>query len=322
VVALLRKAGLFTLGLSVLLLPTAALRFFAADRSTEEPLEVARSYLKATHARDYAAAYRFISSADRIILDQESYLQAQVALRGFASQLAKQLARDIEIQVIERETKDDRARLTIDYKLPAADELSALLYNWDEDKLNALSYAEQQRIFAALETMKKARNVITTEGRETFTLVKEGSHWKIFLDWASGIKVSFDAAVPPNDAFEVEVLRRTLFAGMDEPFQTSLKLRNRGQRELVARIDHRIEPKEVADRIAMIACGFLRPLTLEPGEEREVSSAYLLEAGFPRNTALSITFKFNLANGRRAGSLGKKAARGAPTVAFQPILAP
>jgi hypothetical protein len=306
VVALLRKAGLFTLGFLVLLLPAAAVRFLAADRSPENPVDAVRSYLEATHARDYREAYRFISSADRIILDQESYLQAQVALGGFAIQLAKQLARDMEIRVVERETKDDRARLTLDYKIPAADELSSLLYNWDQDKLNALPYAEQQRIVAALEKMQKSRNMITTEGRETFTLVKEGGHWKIFLDWASGIKVSFDAAVPPHDAVEVEVLRRTLFAGMDEPFQTSLKLRNRGHREVVARIDHRIEPKEFADRIAMIACGFLRPLTLNPGEEREVSSAYLLDPGFPKNTALRITFEFSVANVPRAHRFGKK----------------
>jgi hypothetical protein len=306
VVALCHKAGLFTLGLLVLLLPAAAVRFLAADRSPENPVDAVRSYLEATHARDYREAYRFISSADRIILDQESYLQAQVALGGFAIQLAKQLARDMEIRVVERETKDDRARLTLDYKIPAADELSSLLYNWDQDKLNALPYAEQQRIVAALEKMQKSRNMITTEGRETFTLVKEGGHWKIFLDWASGIKVSFDAAVPPHDAVEVEVLRRTLFAGMDEPFQTSLKLRNRGHREVVARIDHRIEPKEFADRIAMIACGFLRPLTLNPGEEREVSSAYLLDPGFPKNTALRITFEFSLANVPRAHRFGKK----------------
>jgi hypothetical protein len=93
---------------------------------------------------------------------------------------------------------------------------------------------------------------------------------------------------------------------MDEPFQTTLRLRNGGPRALVARIDHRIEPKEFSSRIAMIACGFLRPLTLNPGEEREVSSAYLLDAGFPKNTPLRITFEFTLANLPSAHSWDEK----------------
>ena len=102
------------------------------------------------------------------------------------------------------------------------------------------------------------------------------------------------------------VLKRKLFAGTDEPFQTNLKIKNRGPREVVARIDHRIEPKEFAGHLAMIACGFLRPLTLQPGEEREVSSAYLLDPGFPKETPLSITFEFNLASAPRADSVGKQ----------------
>jgi len=305
VVAPFRKPALFALALVLLLLPAAAVRFFAADRSPENSLEVVRSYLKAIHAQDPREAYRFISSADRRVFDQESYVQTQAALRGFAAQLAKQLAADMEIQVVDRETKDDRPRLTLDYKVPAADELSSRLYNWDQDKLNALPRAEQPRIIRALEKMRKAGNMITIEGRETFNLVKEDGQWKIVLDWASGIRVSFDAAVPLNNAIDVVVLKRKLFAGTDEPFQTNLKIKNRGPREVVARIDHRIEPKELAGHLAMIACGFIRPMTLQPGEEREVSSAYLLDPGFPKNTALGISFVFELAGAPRPDSLGR-----------------
>ena len=300
--ALFRKATLFALGVVLLLSPAAVVNFIAGNRSPENPLEVARSYFRATQARDYRDAYRFISSADQNLLDQESYLQAQFALRGFAAQLAKQLAADMEIRVVERETKDDRARLTLDYKVPAADEVSALLYNWDQDKLNALSRAEQQRIIGALEKMRKAGNMINIEGRETFNLVKEDGRWKVFLDWASGIKVSFNAALPSDSLVEVEVLKRALFASVDEPFQTNLKFWNRGQREVIARIDHVIEPREFAGSVAMIACGFLRPMTLYPGEVREVSSAYLLDSGFPKATQLRITYEVKLGPNASAAS--------------------
>ena len=195
--------------------------------------------------------------------------------------------------------------MTLDYKVPAADEVSTLLYNWDQDKLNALSRTEQQPIIGALEKMRKAGNMINIAGRETFNLVKEDGRWKVFLDWASGIKVSFNAALPSDSLVEVEVLKRELFASVDEPFQTNLKFRNRGRHEIVARIDHLIEPREFAGRVAMIACGFLRPLTLYPGEVREVSSVYLLDPGFPKNTMLSITFEINLKSTPRADSVAK-----------------
>jgi cytochrome c oxidase assembly protein Cox11 len=112
--------------------------------------------------------------------------------------------------------------------------------------------------------------------------------------------------LPADSAVAVEVVTRKLFAGLDEPFQTSLKIRNRGEREVIARIEHRIEPKEYAGHIAMIACGFLSPMTLQPGETREVSSAYVLDPGFPKKTAFGITFKFDLASTSSAASVAER----------------
>jgi hypothetical protein len=304
-----RKICLLSAALAVLLAPGV---FWLAHRppSHAEALFVAESYFKASYARDFGAAYRHISSADRQVTNQVDYVHAQRSFSGFALELAKIVAAQTEFRLVEHEIKGDRARLILDYKVPAGDEISSRLFNWDQNKLNALSRAERQRIIDALERIKKARNVITTEGRETFNLVNEDGHWKIFLDWASGIPVSFDAVLPADSELEVEVLTRKLFAGFDEPFQTNLKIRNRGEREVVARIDHRIEPKEYAGHVTMIACGFLSPMTLQRGEEREVSSAYLLDPGIPKNTALRITFVFDLASAPRADNLGRTAAAG------------
>jgi hypothetical protein len=44
----------------------------------------------------------------------------------------------------------------------------------------------------------------------------------------------------------------------------------------------------------MIACGFPTPLALRPGEERNISSAYLLDESFPRGAPLNITYAFQL----------------------------
>ena len=36
------------------------------------------------------------------------------------------------------------------------------------------------------------------EGEEEFILVREGSKWKVFLDWAAGVQVKFDTTLPAN----------------------------------------------------------------------------------------------------------------------------
>jgi cytochrome c oxidase assembly protein Cox11 len=271
------------------------LLFFLTQRTPNpHPVEIAKAFYKASYARDFDAAYAYISSVDRQVRDRATYIDGKKSFSGFALELSKRLADQVGVQIVKSDVSADRARLTLDYKAPAADELSELLFNWDQNKLNALSRAEQRRIMNAVDKLAKAENTISVAGRETFNLVKERGRWKISLDWASGINVSFEAAAPVNDALEVEVLEPGLVASRDEPFQTSLKLRNRGHQEIVARIDHRIEPKDYAGHVAMIACGFLRPLTLQPGEERQVSSAYLLDPEFPKNTKLRIAYQFSL----------------------------
>ncbi len=265
-----------------------------------EPIEVAKAFYKATYARDVGSADAHLSAADRRAKDHTGYVYGRESFSGFALELAKRFADLIEFQVVEREISAERARLTLDYRVPAADEHSLLLFNWNQSKLNALPRAKQQSIVNALENLAKGGNAINIEGRETFNLVKENGRWKVFLDWASGINVTFAATLPVHNALEVEFLQPEIFARKDEPFQSNLKLRNRGQHPVVTRIDHRIEPKEYAGDITMIACGFLRPLTLGPGEEREVSSAYLLDPGFPKSKALNITYVFKVESSPRA----------------------
>jgi hypothetical protein len=282
-VCLISAAGA---GLSIPLL------FFLADRAPDA-VDVAKAFYKANYARDFEAASAYLSAADREISDQAGYLYRDESY-GFALELAKRFADQIKFHVTRREISADRARLTLEYKIPAPDELSSLLFGWNQARLNPLSGPERRRITAALENLDKSESSISIEGRETFILVKENGQWKIFLDWASATPVFFNAVLPVENAIEVEFLQRRIFAGKNEPFESNLKLRNRSPREIVARIEHRIEPKEFSDDITMIACGFLRPLTLRPGEERQISSAYLLDPRFPRNKPLSIAYQFHV----------------------------
>ncbi|HEU4344709.1 MAG TPA: hypothetical protein VFU31_24400 [Candidatus Binatia bacterium] len=260
----------------------------------EKPLQVVKAYLKASYARDYREAYLYISSTDRRVRDQNSFVRAQGSFSGFTLQLAKKLADDMELWVVEKEISSDRARYKVGYRMPAAEELSALTFAWDSGKLNSLSPAGQKQLLTTLERLKRQGKMIMTEGQETFDLVSDQGSWKIFFDWGLGIKVTLKADSAPSNELEARFAQSEFIIKQNEPFQIDLKVKNHGQRELIARIVHHLEPAETIDYVDMIACGALAPLVLRPGDEREISSAYVIRDGVRPDTPVAITYEFKL----------------------------
>jgi hypothetical protein len=289
---ILRKFGLIAAALAGLWIPALALMENASPRA----VETAKAFYKATRAGDSRKAQVYLTAADRQAAD---LMEADSALgdrqrTGFALALSRQFAQFIEIAVANREENGDRARITLDYKVPAGDELSALLLGGDAAKLNALSGPERRRLLVALRKMPKAEPAVAIEGREIVELRQESGVWRVFLNSAAATLVSFAALLPDSNSIDVAFSKDRLLAGSDEPFQSDITIRNLTKRALVTRIDHRIEPEEHAGSITMIACGFLRPLVLHPGEKRQVSSAYLLDPAFPKASRLKIGYQFKL----------------------------
>ena len=144
---------------------------FAAPRSA--PVDVVKAYLQAIHARDFDAAYSYISSADRRARDKQGYLRSQQSLSGFALQLARRLSADMEVWLIEERSGPNRALVEVGYRLPSGDEIAPQLLDWNPDKLNALSAKEHSAIVEALEKSEKNGKIVTVEGRETFEILLE-----------------------------------------------------------------------------------------------------------------------------------------------------
>jgi hypothetical protein len=164
--------------------------------------------------------------------------------------------------------------------------------DWNPDHLNALSRPQQEQLLEALGKLRKDGKMIMIEGQETVDLVSDEDGWKIFLDWASGIKVTLTADAASSAGVEARFVQNDLIVKRDEPFQIDLKITNRSERPIVARIVHRVEPREMENQIDMIACGALRPLTLQPGEVQEISSAYLIRNGAAAGSRIGITYEF------------------------------
>jgi hypothetical protein len=290
-----RPSVLFA-GSAIFSLLVAALLYFqtvGAKPPQIEPIDVVKNYLKARYARDYQTAYRYISSRDQLVWNEKSYASQSASFVGFALELARNLAESMEVWVMEKQVSSGRIHYKIGYRVPTADELSSLLFDWDPDKLNALSRPRQAELLESLGKMKKDGNMIMIEGQETVDLVSDEGGWKVFLDWASGIRVTVKVDSASSEV-EARFVQNELIVKMDEPFQIDLKIKNRSTQPVVARIVHRIEPREMENHLDMIACGALRPLALQSGDVQQISSAYLIKDGIRAGEKIDITYELKL----------------------------
>ena len=77
-------------------------------------------------------------------------------------------------------------------------------------------------------------------------------------------------------------------------FEVTLRVKNKTSQAIVARIGHLVEPRNAADYLEFVQCGFLLPVTIEGGAEEEYSGTYLLRGSLPeeiRELRLSYDFK-------------------------------
>lgn len=286
----------FTVTFLTVLPILAALFLLVAGRGAADgdAAQVVKNYLAATYARDFARAYGLISEPDKKIISQANFVQSRGAYSGFALRLAEDLARGMEFKVIESARAGERAHIKAAVKLPAPEDLSTLVENWNTEKLNALSPARQRYILDRIASLRREQKLALVESQESFDLIKEGKNWRLFFDWASGARVKFDFRAPPGSGIEMDFAERELVARPQEPFLVHFKIRNRGRREVITSIIHRIEPAAAAENLQMIQCGLLSPIDLAPGSEREMAGVYLLD-GPPDIKHLFIAYEFQVA---------------------------
>ena len=269
----------------------------APQKSIQEPVRVLSQYLKILYARDYRQAYGFISSADRQLKTRDEYVREHGPFSGFALEVARKLAGAIEIKPISSLPDGTKERVKVSMKLPDANRVAPMLLDWDEKRLNRLPPTEQRRIIAGLDGLIRARKLPMIEGDDEFTLVKEGTRWKIFVDWAAGARVQFDALLPSGNEIAAEPLTKETVARSGDVFTVGFKVTNRASKEIVTRIAHRIEPKELAPYLDLVECALLLPVHIGPGEVQTYNSTYMVRGDLPDGAkAIKVTYEFKIEN--------------------------
>lgn len=260
-----------------------------------EPVHVLAKYLKFLYARDFKQAYGFISAEDQKLKTAKIYVRERGPFSGFASEVASKLADLIRVQPEAEQIEGDRLRVKLNMKLPDANSVAPLLLNWDEERLNALTSIERRKILTALETRIRAGNVSMIEGEEEFVLVKERNNWKVFLDWAAGVRVSFDAKVPDFASLEARPVIKESVTRPNELFTIAFRVKNRSPKDLFARIVHHVEPPAAAQHLDIVECALLLPIRVLSGEEQEYATTYLVRGDLPEGTKeLNVTYEFKI----------------------------
>ena len=254
-----------------------------------------KNYLKSAYAHDHKKAYRLISNRDRQIKSEDLYIQEKGPFSGFTLTVAGKLAEMIEVRPTGATESDATTKVKFDIKLPDASSLSALLLDWDQDKLNALPEPKQKEILAAIDNLRRAGKLKFIEGEEELTLVKENGLWRVLFDWAAGLRVQYDATVPENEAIEATPLNRETSVRANELFTIAYRVRNTSQETVATRIVHRVEPQELRQHLDLVECALLLPVKLKPGEDREFSSTYMVRGDLPDGSKqLKVTYDFKI----------------------------
>jgi hypothetical protein len=280
---------------------TASLFLFAPGLKAEplpnlrDPALVIQGYVRAVYARDYIEAYRYISTADQRVRDVNRYAQQRGAFMGTALEIMRRLAGFIEVKPIQKQIAPNQIQAVTKVGIPEPNKLSPLLFNLDLRRLNSLESRDVSQIIEALNKKKRDGSFEVTEIEEKIELVKEGDEWRIFLNWAAGVKIPFRLELADARNLDVALSKNEVIVQPGDLFEIFLKIKNRSSQPVVARIGHLVEPQDAASFLDFVECGFLQPITLQPGKEQEYSARYLLRGGLPENLRqLNLTYDFRL----------------------------
>lgn len=291
----LKEALLFTTTVVMLALPPLFWFETALQRRDDRPVQILNDYLKFLYARDFRRAYNFISTDDRQFKSQSAYVRERGPFTGFALEAARKLASLIEARPIDQREEGNRDRVRLALRLPDSNALSGLLLDWDEQRLDNLPASQQRKILSTIDAMRREKSLPMIEGEEEFVLIRENSRWKIYLNWAAGVLVNFATTLPTNGSLAAAPTIKKTVARAGDQFTIGFKVKNLGPREMVTRIVHRVEPKDLAQYLDLVECALLLPVRLRPGEEQVFNSTYIVRGDLPDGPkAFNVTYEFKI----------------------------
>jgi len=265
----------------------------AAERipNMQDPALVIQAYLHATYARDSVQAYRFISSEDRRVRDLNRYMQLRGKFNGFALEVARKLSESMEINLSQKLLAPNRIQAVAQYKMPDPSKARAFLRN--AYQLNLVPEPERKQIIESIEKKSRDRTLPMVAREETFELIKEGDEWRIFFNWAAGIRIGFRAMPVTSSEVEVLLSKEQVVVQPGDMFDIFLTIKNPSKKDRIVQVNHLVEPRDIASYLDFVQCDVLEPVRVQAGKEQEYSATYLLRGSAPEGIRqISLTYGF------------------------------
>jgi hypothetical protein len=109
------------------------------------------------------------------------------------------------------------------------------------------------------------------------------------------VRIPIRLSLPNRPDLSVVLSKSEVVVQPGDLFEISLSIKNQSKQPINARIDHIIEPLEVANYLDLIECGFLVPVTLHPEINQQYSARYLLRQAIPHGVnQLTLKYDFKL----------------------------
>jgi Cytochrome c oxidase assembly protein CtaG/Cox11 len=279
-----RTIGLLVIALVVLsVLPVAFWR--GAGRSGGDAAAFTRRYLAALYARDYGQIYSWLSAEDRRAKSREEYLTENPPFTGAALDMARRVARLIDVDDIREERRGERATVRFAFRAPDAndDAIEQLVYEFNAERLAQLPASERRAIERQLEEMKRRNLLPTVAGEDKIELVREGGAWKIVSDWSGAIRVRFKGEVKEGLAWDFRPLKDTVLIKPGETLRVMYRAKNISDRPLTGKARHIDDPKDAEKYLDVVQCFCFIRETLKPGEAKELPLVFRLRGAVPDN---------------------------------------
>jgi hypothetical protein len=204
----------------------------------------------------------------------------------------KKMAEFVEIKSMIKSGTQNGVQVIARTKAPDTSKLSDILLDGNTYVLNSLPLREQNRILDSIAKRGREGSLPFRSSEEVLELMKEGNQWRIFFDWPTGIRIPLKALLSSTPQLDVSLSKSEVVVQSGDVFDVSLRIKNRSNKPLMAQIVHVIEPQAFADHLDFVECGFLLPITINPGDQ-EYLSRYVVRWSIPEGIhQMSLSYDF------------------------------
>jgi hypothetical protein len=201
----------------------------------------------------------------------------------------------MEINLSQKLMAPNRIQAVAQYKMPDPSKARAFLRN--AYQLNLVPEPERKQIIESIEKKSRDGTLPMVAREETFELIKEGDEWRIFFNWAAGIRIGFRALPARPSEVEVSLSKDQMVLQPGDMFEVFLTIKNPSKKDSIVEVNHLLEPRDVTHYLDFVQCDVLEPVRVRAGKEQEYSATYLLRANFPEGIhQFSLTYGFSLQN--------------------------